>query len=77
MFGELFDTPLKSAALGIGIVALWILALSQSDLLLRIFDRTSTLEERDARRLRFRNYALTLLVISICMVVGSNLIQRT
>lgn len=69
---ELFDTPFRGAALGLGIVALWVLALSYSDFLLRIFDQNPNRTERDARRLRFRNYALLLLCGAIGMVVVSN-----
>ena len=71
---DVFNTPLRGAAAGMGVVALGVLAISYSDTVLRRLDRTASREDRNARRLRFRNYALTLLCLSICMVVGSNLI---
>lgn len=71
---DIVDTPLRGAAIGLGVVALWVLALSYSDFLLRIFDQSLNRAERDARRLRFRNYALLLLCGAIGMVVLSNLL---
>ena len=73
---EMFDTPFRGAALGLGILALWILILSYSDFLLKIFDQNPNRAHRDARRLRFRNYALLLLCGAIGMVVVSNLLAR-
>lgn len=71
---ELFNTPFRGAALGLGIVALWVLILSYSDFLLSIFDQSPNRAERDARRLRFRKYALLLLCGAIGMVAISNLL---
>ena len=62
---EIIDTPFKGAAVGVAVLALWILLLSQSDFVLRIFDQNPNRAHRDARRARFKNYALTLLGISI------------
>ena len=72
---EMFDTPMRGAALGMGVVAVWILVLSYSDFLLRIFDQSTNREVRDQRRLRFRYYALFLLGLSIALVIGSRLIS--
>jgi len=71
---ELFNTPFRGAALGLGVVALWVLILSYSDFLLRIFDQSPNRAERDARRHRFRNFALLLLSGAVGMVVVSNLL---
>lgn len=71
---DLINTPFKGAAMGMTILALWLLALSYSDFLLSIFDQSRNRAERDARRLRFRKYAIMLLSIAIGMVVLSNLL---
>lgn len=62
--------------MGISFIAVWVLVLSYSDFLLRIFDDTRNRLDRDARRRRFRGYALVLLGIAIVMVIGSQLIAE-
>jgi len=68
----MFDTPLRSAALGVFVVAVAILALSLSDRLLRLFDRRSGADARKARQERFRGHTLVLLGIAIAMAVASD-----
>ena len=72
---DMFDTPLKGAALGFSVVALWVFLLSYSDFLLRIFDDSQDREVRDARRLRFRTYAVFLLGIALAMILTSRVIS--
>ena len=71
---EVINTPMRGAALGMGLTAVLVLVLSLSDGLLRLIDRTADQSARDARRQRFRGYAVLLLCGSIGMVIASNLL---
>ena len=71
----MFETPLRSAALGVLIVAGLALLLSQSDRLIRLVNRSSDRDGRDAMRARFRNHVLLLVGIALALVLISEILR--
>lgn len=71
----MFDTPLRSAALGVLMVAAIALVVSFSDRLMRLVDRNAPPDVREARRTRLRGHVLVLLAVALAMVLFSEILQ--
>ena len=72
---EMFATPLRSAALGVLLVAGLVLVAALSDRVMRLIDRRADRAGRDARRERFRGHALVLVGLALCLVLLSEILQ--
>jgi hypothetical protein len=71
----MLETPLRSAALGLLVVAAATLAISLSDRLARLVNRRAGADERGRLRGRFRIHTLTLVATALGLVVLSEVIQ--
>lgn len=71
----MFDTPLRSAALGVLLVAAITLILSLDDRLLRLIDRRTPRTERNARRVRLRSHVLVLVGVALGLVLFSEILR--